>query len=351
MIRTIRLLALAGATALVLTGCGDGTVRTGAAATVGSTRITTSQLEQVVSRGTASDLGKKAFDTDKVGLERSALARLIERVLLTTAADSKHEAVTVDGAAIDATYDGYVAQAQGEKQLEDAAAQAGIAKRDLRTAIADFALRDAVADKLVADVAVPEEALKAAYRSNLAQFDQVNSAHILVASQKLAQTILAQVTADPTQFAALAAKYSTDTSNKDNGGALGFQGRGALEKPFEKAIFEGKPGTYVLAHTSFGWHVIHIIEHRTTTFEQARTQLRRGLLDQQRQAALGAYLQKLTKEVGVHVNPRFGTWDPVNQSVIAATGCPATSFVAESPRPGATPAAADPQASASPAAC
>ncbi|MCU1593125.1 MAG: hypothetical protein JWO12_517 [Frankiales bacterium] len=348
MIRTLRLLALAGSTALVLTGCGDGTVRTGAAATVGSERITTTQLEQVVSRGTASDLGKKAFETDKVGLERSALARLIERDLLTTAADSKHEEVHVDGAAIDAAYDAYVAQAQGEKQLEDAAAQAGIAKSDLRTAIGDFALRDAVADKLTADIAVPDSALKAAYQSNLAQFDQVNSAHILVASQKQAESLLAQVQADPTQFAALAAKYSSDTSNKDNGGALGFQGRGALEKPFETAIFNGKPGTFVLAHTSFGWHVIHIIEHKTTTFEQARAQLRRGLLDQQRQVALGAYLQKLTKELGVHVNPRFGTWDPVNQSVVGATTCPDSSFVAESPRPNATPTA-DP--SASPAAC
>lgn len=339
MIRTFRLLVVSGAAALALSGCGDGTVRTGAAATVGSERITTTQLEQVITRGTQSDLGKKAYEADKVGLERSALARLIERVLLTKAADK--EGVTVDGAAVDAEYDSYVGQAQGEKQLEDAAAQAGIAKSDLMTAIKDFAIRDALADKLTESIAVPDDALQSAYDANIAQFDQVHSAHILVASEALAKSILAQVKADPSTFAAFAAKASTDTSNKDNGGDLGFQGRGALEKPFEAAIFGGKPGTFVLAKTSFGYHVIHIIERKTTTFAQAKVQLRRGLLDQQRQAALGEYLVKLTKDVGVHVNPRFGTWDSTTQSVIA---CTSSAFASASPRPGATPAAEDPQA-------
>ena len=41
-----------------------------------------------------------------------------------------------------------------------------------------------------------------------------------------------------------------DTSNKATGGDLGFQGRGALEKPFENAIFSARPGTFTTARTS-----------------------------------------------------------------------------------------------------
>jgi parvulin-like peptidyl-prolyl isomerase len=336
VIRSIRLLAVSATAALVLTGCGDGTVRTGAAATVGDDRITTTALDELVTRGLASPIAQQSIGDNTAELQRSSLARLIERVLLTVAADK--EGVTLDGAAIDREIDNYRAQAGGEQQLEEAAAKVGIARSDLRQVIADFALRDAIADKLTASIQIPASALQEAYQANIAQFDQVRSAHILVATKALADQILAQVKADPGQFAALAAKHSSDTSNKDNGGDLGLQGRGALEKPFEDAIFGNKPGSFVTAKTSFGFHVIHVIERKTTTFEQATVQLRRNLLDQQRQQAILEYLVSLGDDLGVHVNPRFGTWDASTQSVVAKPDCPGTALSLPSPRAEATAA-------------
>lgn len=336
MTRTFRLLALSAVAALALTGCG-GTVRTGAAATVGDDRITTTALEEVVTRGLASPLARENIGTDKVGLQRSTLARLIERLLLQKAAAEKK--VTLTGAQIDAAVDEYVAQAGGEQQLEDAAAKVGIAPSDLRQAIADFALRDAIADELTASVEIPAEVIQQAYQANIAQFDKVHSAHILVPTKALADSILAQVKADPTKFASLAARYSADTSNKDRGGDLGFQGRGALEKPFEDAIFNNKPGSFVIAKTSFGFHVIHVLHREITSPEQAELQLRRNLLGDQRQTALLGYLQELTKKLGVRVNPRFGTWDGNTQSVVPIPVCPDTALSSPSPRPGQTPAA------------
>jgi peptidyl-prolyl cis-trans isomerase D len=177
----------------------------------------------------------------------------------------------------------------------------------------------------------------------------VHSAHILVATKALADSILRQVKADPSAFAGLAAKYSTDTSSKATGGDLGFQGRGALVKPFETAIFATKPGSFAEAHTQFGWHVIHVIARKTTSFEQAKRDLRRQVLQTQRDERVGAYLSTVAKDLGVHVNPRFGVWDAANQDVVSATSCASTSFVSPSPRaanPAATP---EPSASASPA--
>jgi foldase protein PrsA len=344
--RTLRLLAVSGAAALVLTGCGNGAVQTGAAATIGSDRITTSVLDRVVTNGLADPTAQQNVGADRVSFERSVLSRLIEHVVLTKAATEA--GVTVDGATVDKAMDSFAIQLGGAAQLKAEATKAGIAPQDLRQTIADVALRDALADKLTASIPVPDPELKKAYDQNIAQFDQVHSAHILVATQALADQILAKVKADPTRFAALAAQYSTDTSSKAKGGDLGFQGKGALEKSFETAIFTNKPGSFVIAKTQYGYHVIRVIERRTTTLEQARTTLRRNLLGQQRQVAVSAYLQRVAKKLGVHVNPRFGTWNGTTQQVVLAQNCPGTAVSTPSPRVGETPAAVDPSASPCP---
>ncbi|MGB8649412.1 MAG: peptidylprolyl isomerase [Mycobacteriales bacterium] len=336
MIRHSRLLAV-GLSALVLTGCG-GTVRAGAAATVGDDRITTSTFQQVVDRGLADPSAQQNAGADKVAYQRNVLGRLINHEVLKAAAAKEH--VTVSGGAIDAAHDRIANQLGGDAQLTAEAAKAGIAPKDLRQTIADVALRDALADKLTESIDVPDSVLMQGYQQGIAQYDQVHSAHILVASKALAQQILAKAQANPDQFAALAKQYSQDTSNKDSGGDLGFQGRGALEKPFETAIFTAKPGSFVIAQTRYGYHVIHVIERRTTTFAQAKPDLRRSLLAQQRQAAVNAVLQKTAKELGVHVNPRFGVWDPATLEVTAPKSDPSKDVIAPSPGDGrATPEA------------
>ncbi|MCU1624561.1 MAG: peptidylprolyl isomerase [Frankiales bacterium] len=342
------LLAASVLSAFALSGCGDGTVRTGAAATIGNDRITTTTLDGYVTRALKDTAAQQKVGTDKAGFERDVLGRILQHDIVTTAA--KQQGVTVDGADVDAyvtNLDQRVVQSGQGASLEAAAAGAGIAKQDQRQFFTDLVLKEAIADKLTASIDVPLKVLQDAYQQNIATYDQVHSAHILVASKALADTILKQVKADPTTFAALAAKYSTDTGSKANGGDLGFQGKGALVKEFEAAIFANKPGSFVEVKTQFGYHVIHVIERRTTTFAQAQRDLRRGLLQTQRDAKLSAYLQKVAKDLGVHVNPRFGVWDTVGQSVVAPAVCPSTAFSSPSPR-AADAAAATPTPTATP---
>lgn len=342
MTRIPRLLAGAAVAALALTGCGDGTVRTGAAAIVGGQRITTSALDEVVTRSLESPAAKQTVGSDRGAFERTVLGRMITHLVVAKAADDKH--VTVDGATVDAVQDELTQQLQGQgTTLTDAASKAGIAPQDLRRTLTDVALRNALSDALTADLVVPRKTLQEAYQQNIAQFDQVHSAHILVATEALAKRLLAEVKADPTRFAALAAKYSTDTASKDKGGDLGLQGKGALAKSFETAIFTNKPGSYVIAKTRFGFHVIHVIERKTTTLDQARTTLRRNVLGQQRQAALATELSKVAKALHIDVNPRFGRWDAATQEVIVTPVCANSAISSPSARPGG----ADPAASLS----
>ena len=347
MPRVARMLATVGLFALLASGCGNGTVRAGAAATVGDERITTSELNSYVERGLADPQAKQTVGADRPAFERTVLGRLIQHLVLVKAAAEHH--VSIDGATVDAALDTFAAQLGGEAQLRAEAVKAGISPRDLRGAISDAALRDALGDALTASIQVPLSVLAQAYHQNIADYDKVHSAHILVATLAQARALLARAKANPAGFPALAQQYSLDTSNKDQGGDLGFQGRGALEKPFENAIFSATPGSFVIAHTSFGFHVIHVIARRTVTLAQATVSLRRTLLANPRAEAITKALTETADKLGVHVNPRFGTWKASTQEVIATPVCPSSAVSSPSARP-ADPNAPQPTDSAS-AAC
>ena len=78
-----------------------------------------------------------------------------------------------------------------------------------------------------------------------------------------AEELLAQLRAGG-DFNALAKEFSVDTSNKDQGGDLGWFRRGMMVKPFEDAAFALKPGELSgIVETQFGYHIIKLEERRT----------------------------------------------------------------------------------------
>jgi foldase protein PrsA len=327
--RLVTTLVTAGLAAVLVTGCGNGPVRSGAAATVGDKRITTEELAGLVERGLKDPQAQQQLGADKAKFQRDTLGRLIRHEVLVATAE--REQVTASPGDVDAKLADFERQAGGAEALLQQAAQGGIAEEDLRPFLSDLVLGDLIADKVTADLEVPAAQIEAQYKQNAARYDQVHAAHILVAGKPQADAILAQVKADPGTFAELAAKSSTDTTNKDKGGDLGFAGRGQFVKEFESAVFGAKSGEYIQVKTEYGYHVVHVIERKTTTLAQATPEIRRGLLQGQRDQLTGELLASVARDLKIKVNPRFGRWDIETLAVVEASSQDAVSSPAPSP--------------------
>ena len=141
--------------------------------------------------------------------------------------------------------------------------------------------RGALAGKVVAEVfgqAPSDEDVQARYDRFASEFrsePEYNAAHILVGSEEEAAAALAEIESGA-EFGEIAQQRSTDGSAQ-NGGGLGWFGRGQMVPAFEEAVIALKPGEIGgPIQTQFGWHLIKLDEMRDTKppqLEQIRDQI------------------------------------------------------------------------------
>lgn len=320
--RAVRLLAASAVAALGLTGCGSTPLLAGAAATVGDTRITTDRLAQDVQRG-LSDPAAAQLASDRGAYQRDVLGRLISGDVVETAA--QREGATVTASDVDTQYAALESSVGGADQLRKQAAAAGLSLDQVRVLARTRALTAALGDRLTADVPVPADQLQQAYQAGIDTFDQVRTAQVQLGSVAEAQALLAQASALPdAAFAELARSRSQDEASRANGGDLGFAPRSAFAsnglQAYGEAAFAAKVGDTFVVASPRGGHVVRVLARRTTTLQEATPQLRRAVLQQQRDAAVQALLTRTAAGLDITVNPRFGQWDPKNLAVVERTG-------------------------------
>ncbi len=146
-------------------------------------------------------------------------------------------------------------------------------------------------------LAVDESELRAYYDEHEDEFlegEQANARHILIrvaqdASEEektdaeLHANGVAQIAVTGADFAELAAKHSDDPGSAENGGDLGWFGRGRMVDEFEDAVFSAKPGEIVgPIKSQFGYHIILVEAFRPEhqqPFEEVEEQVRASLLE------------------------------------------------------------------------
>jgi len=152
-------------------------------------------------------------------------------------------------------------------------------------------------DAIKSQIQIPDADLQAAYEARKAALqvpEERKASHILVevpadasaekvaAAKARAQALLDKVKANPASFAAVAKAESDDPGSKNEGGDLGFFGRGAMLPEFEDAVFAASaPGLIPnLVKTEFGFHVIRLDEIRpasTPGFDATKDKIREEL--------------------------------------------------------------------------
>ncbi len=161
-------------------------------------------------------------------------------------------------------------------------------------------LMAAVAIERIADEAVTDEALQAAYDETYANADQgteFNASHILVETEEEAQALVKQLN-EGADFAELARENSTGPSGP-NGGQLGWFGAGMMVDSFQEAVEQMEVGSVSEpVQTQFGWHVIKLNETRTAE-APALEEVRGELTQQIQQQAVSDYIDSQLAEAEV----------------------------------------------------
>jgi len=144
------------------------------------------------------------------------------------------------------TYDEFVERSTA---WFDAVRQAtGFTEADLRYMIESSLYREALSEAIGAEAPTSAE--------------QVHARHILLQTREEAESVLARLEAGE-DWDALAAELSQDSSNKDDGGDLGWFPRGQMVAAFDEAAFALQPGeTSGVVETEFGFHIIQVVERQ-----------------------------------------------------------------------------------------
>ena len=171
-----------------------------------------------------------------------------------------------------------------------------ISRADIERVLKNGLLRDKLIAELTKDLPPTEE--------------QVWVRHILVDGIDQAEEVIAKLKAGES-WADLAAEYSTDLANKDNGGDLGWIGRiDSYDPPFLEAAFalneDGEISEPVQGAN--GWHVIQLVTKAVNNvnsykFDRIKQEYFNGWLTEQREARDDIKIEDIWKEFAPSVPP------------------------------------------------
>ena len=171
-----------------------------------------------------------------------------------------------------------------QKNIEKELRSSKINLEFMQFSAADFAKSIAVNEEELAKANANDEfkkRIEANYKANQGQYEspeQVKASHILIKAdaksdaeaQKKAEATLKRL--DKEDFGKVAAQVSDDPGSKVKNGDLGFFSKGQMVKEFEQVAFALPVGkTSGLVKTSFGYHIIKVMDKKAAQKTEAET--------------------------------------------------------------------------------
>ena len=159
------------------------------------------------------------------------------------------------------------------------------------------------------DVEVDEEKLREWYEENVGEERKVR--HILIsvdptapeeekAEARALADSLHQAIEEGADMAELAAEYSEDAGSAQQGGLLGWTGRGQWVEPFEEAAFSTPEGELApVVESQFGYHVLRVEETRKRSFDELREEIEQQVMSPERSEAEQAFVTELMETSGI----------------------------------------------------
>jgi len=226
-----------------------------------------------------------------------AVSALIDNKIIEMEADK--DKITVSEKEIEEEYSTYVDSYGGGEALSAALEQSGISEDDLKLEIENYFKLEKL---LEPRIEITQEELQTYFDENKASFDeleQVEASHILVEDEATA-TEVAEKLASGGDFAELAAEYSTDTANAENGGELGYFAKGDMVEEFENTAFSMKVGTISdPVKTEHGYHIIKVTdkkEEKEAVFENHKEEINELLFNEKIQSEYTTWLEEKKEE-------------------------------------------------------
>ncbi|PFA63016.1 foldase [Bacillus sp. AFS015802] len=250
--------------------------------------------EEVVAKVGSESISKEDLYTtlvDQYG--DGALDTLIAEKIVKLESEKKD--LTVKDSEIDEELKNIKGQYDSDEAFKEALASSGTSLESVKENIRTFLLTE----KLLKDrVTITDDQIKEYFEANkdtFAQAEQVEASHILVKDEKTANEVKAKLD-DGGDFAELAKKYSTDTSNAESGGELGYFGKGEMVQAFDDKTFSMKKGEISEpVKTEFGYHIIKVTgkkEAKEAVLADHKDEIKDILFDQALQTEYGTWLQE-----------------------------------------------------------
>lgn len=126
-------------------------------------------------------------------------------------------------------------------------------------------------------VEVNDEELKKYFDEN---YLEVKASHILVETEEEAKKLYDEVKAGG-DFAAIAKEHSKDPGSAENGGDLGYFGKGKMAKEFEDVAFAQEPGDISEPVQTFhGYHIIKTVDKKLPNYEEMKEDARERYIEE-----------------------------------------------------------------------